>query len=57
MNSFVSYSKGRNKVIKFGRNVGGLIMYIREGISKRGTEIVMNMKDIIWKGVSEKRSS
>jgi hypothetical protein len=53
---FNSYSKGRSKVAKFGRNPGGLVVYIREGISKRVTEIVTNMKEISV-GVRKKRTS
>jgi hypothetical protein len=57
INSFISYSKGMSKVTKFGRNPGRLVVHIREGISKRVAEIVMNMKEIIWVGVSKERNS
>jgi hypothetical protein len=57
INGFISCLKGRTKVTKFGRNPGGLAVYIREGISKRVTEIVTNMKEILWVGVSKKRNS
>jgi hypothetical protein len=32
-------------------------VFIREGISKRVTEIALNMKMILWVGVSKKRNS
>jgi hypothetical protein len=57
INGFISFSKGRTKVTKFGRNPGGLVVYIREGISKQVTEIATNMKEILWVGVSKKRNS
>jgi hypothetical protein len=38
-------------------NPRGLVVYSREGISKRVTEIVTNMKEIIWVGVRKKRHS
>jgi hypothetical protein len=51
INGFISFSKGRTKVTKFGTNPGGLLVYIREGISKRVTEIPTNMKEILWVGM------
>jgi hypothetical protein len=57
INDFISFSKGRTKVAKFGRNPGGLVVYIGEGISKRVTEITTNMKEVLWVGVSKKRYS
>jgi hypothetical protein len=57
INGFISFSKGRTKVAKFGRNPGGLVVYIGDGISKRVTEIMTNMKEVLWVGVSKKRYS
>jgi hypothetical protein len=57
INGFISFSKGRTKVAKFGRNPGGLVVYIGEGISKRVTEIATNMKEVSWVGDSKKRYS
>jgi hypothetical protein len=54
INVFISFSKGRTKVTKSGRNPGGLVVYIREGICKRITEIATNMEEILWVGVSKK---
>jgi hypothetical protein len=56
INGFISYSKGRTKVMRFGRNPGGLVVYIRQGISKRVTEIATNMEEIVWVGVSKNRN-
>jgi hypothetical protein len=57
INGFICFSKGRTKVAKFGRNPGGLVVYIREGIIKRFTEITTNMKEVLWVCVIKKRNS
>jgi hypothetical protein len=49
---YVSYFKGRFEVAKYGRNPGGLTVYIREHhISRRAAEILARMKEIFCVGV------
>jgi hypothetical protein len=57
VNGFIRYLKVRSRVTKFGRHAGRLLVYIRMGIGKRVTDIAMNMKEIIWVGVSKKRKT
>jgi hypothetical protein len=53
INGYISYSKGRSKTAKFGRNQGGLVIYIREGINDMVTEISTNTKEL---SVTKKRN-
>jgi hypothetical protein len=45
INGFISYSKGRSRVAKLGRNPAGLVVYIRKRISERVTEISTNVEE------------
>jgi hypothetical protein len=38
--------KRKKKIAKYGRNPGGLVVYVREHVSKRVTEILTIMKEI-----------
>jgi hypothetical protein len=42
------------KIAKYGRNGRGLTVYVRDNISKRVTEILVNMKEILWIGSGRK---
>jgi hypothetical protein len=41
---FISYSKGRLKTVRYGRNPGGLAIFVREGISRLIIDIPTVMK-------------
>jgi hypothetical protein len=48
------YFKGRFEVAKYGRNLGGLTVSIREDhIGRRVTEILARMKEILYVGVRD----
>jgi hypothetical protein len=47
---YISYSNGRRKTAKYGRNPGGLAVYITQDISTRITDISSNIKDMMWIG-------
>jgi hypothetical protein len=51
MKGYTSYIKERNKTARFGRNPGGLVVYVKNGLSKKVTEIQTEMKEVIWIGV------
>jgi hypothetical protein len=58
INGYTSYFKGRFKVAKYDRNPRGLMVYIREDdISRRVTEILARMKEILRIGVRDERNS
>jgi hypothetical protein len=43
--------------MKYGRNPGGLAIYVKDGISKHVKEISAIMKEILWIGIREESSS
>jgi hypothetical protein len=53
ISGYTSYFKGRCKISKFGRNPGGLAVYIKDDISKGVKEIVSDMKEILWLNIRE----
>jgi hypothetical protein len=42
------YFYGRTKIVKFGRNPGDFVAYIRKGISEGLTEVSTRMSEITW---------
>jgi hypothetical protein len=48
ISGYTSHFKGRGRISKYGRNPGGLAVYIKDEISKGFIEIGSNMKEIIW---------
>jgi hypothetical protein len=42
-----SYIKGRNMTSRFGRNPRGLVVYVKNSISKKVIEIPTEMKEVI----------
>jgi hypothetical protein len=42
-----SFIKGRYKITRYGRNPGGLVVYVKNIIDKYVEEIVKEMKEII----------
>jgi glucan biosynthesis protein len=51
---YTSYFKEICKIAKYGRNARGLAVYVWDDISKRVTEILANMKEILWIGSGRK---
>jgi hypothetical protein len=56
VSGYASYFKGRCKMSKFGRNRGGLAVYIKDDISIGVQEIVSDMKETLWLNIKEKYS-
>jgi hypothetical protein len=54
---YTSYFKERCKTAKCGRNLEGLAVYIEDDISKCVKEISTIMKEMLWIGIREERSS
>jgi hypothetical protein len=50
---YTSQSKGRCKIAKCGRNLGGLAVYITQDISTRITEILSNVIEVTWLAMRE----
>jgi len=44
---YKSFIKGRCKITRYGRNPGGLVVYVKNIIDKYVEEIVKEMKEII----------
>jgi hypothetical protein len=53
---YTSYIKEMNKTARFGRNPGGLLVYVKNSLSKKVIEISTEMKEVIWIGVKSKAS-
>jgi hypothetical protein len=45
---YVSFTKGCNKMEKFGRNLSSLIVYIKNNVIKRVKEIGTTIKEMLW---------
>jgi hypothetical protein len=56
---YTSYIKGSNKTARFGRNPGGLVVYVKNSINsinKKVIEMPTEMKEVIWIGIKSKTS-
>jgi exonuclease III len=56
ISGYTSYFKGRCKISKYGRNPGGLAVYIKDDISEGIKVIVSDMKEILWLNIREEYS-
>jgi hypothetical protein len=54
---YTSFVKGRGRIVKFGRNPGGLMVYIKDNINNRVKEIPTMMKEVIWIGLKDEMDS
>jgi hypothetical protein len=57
IHGLISYSKGRLRTARYGRNRGGLAIFAREEISRLIMDIPTVMKEIIWVGVKERKGA
>jgi hypothetical protein len=48
---YTSYIKGRNEITRFRRNLGGLVVYVKNSIRKKCIETSAEIKEVIWTGV------
>jgi glucan biosynthesis protein len=51
---YTNYFKEICKIAKYGRNARGLAVYVRNDISKRVTEVWVNLKEMFWIGTGRK---
>ena len=51
---YQSYNKSRCKITKFGRNPGGLAVYVRNITESNVEEITMEIKEIMWIGLKNR---
>jgi hypothetical protein len=49
----INYIKGKNKITRSGRHPKGLVLYVKNSVSNKVTEIPTEMKEVVWKGVKK----